>query len=187
MDGTQQFGWSVRNKTRNRNGKFVSILKIFVSYLGLNLSAGAQVLATGGIVLSVLTVYSCDFFAFESTTGVPPIDVDPPFHNSTASTLGLYVYHITENALFAESISNDETCIEYPSSKGSSASQYWNTAQICLVVAIAAGSLGWIINLAEVLYYSCRRWGSMLTAFLFFAAFVLQGCTFLIFLDSDIW
>ena len=141
-------------------------------------------MSTGAVVLSFLSGMSCDFFSFESTEGVPGW-LAPPFDNTIAADMGLFQYRIRESQDPTE-ISAE--CIPFEGIFGDfqDGSKFWRAAQFCVVFAFVAGTLGCLVSFCECAcpYSSCPF---LLPSACFFCAFVLQCCTFFIFLENDYW
>jgi hypothetical protein len=133
-----------------------------------------------------MAAFSCAFFSFASTRGTPWIGLVPPFDSTIAADLGLFRYRITDSTNEAEERSF--VCTRYDEffRDFKDASQLWIVAQFCQVFAVVLGGMGWMFCVIET---TCRHASCpfLLLSVLIFGAFVLQGCTFLIFLETEFW
>jgi len=144
------------------------------------------IVGAGAIVCSVFTAYTCDFFEFRTLDGEPWDQLFAPFDNVSSSHVGFFRY----SSSAPSSSSNGEyafgrNCQTYDDWRSlDSESKLFPLSQYASAAAPGAALLAWMINFIEV---TCHQAKSLylLTAFLLLAATILQGCTFLIFSESD--
>jgi hypothetical protein len=63
----------------------------------------------------------------------------------------------------------------------------WLAAQYCAVFAVVVGGLGCLANLCDCLCSGTFYYTHLVPATFLCVAFVLQSCTFFIFLETDFW
>mmetsp|Transcript_77075 Transcript_77075/g.115934 ORF Transcript_77075/g.115934 Transcript_77075/m.115934 type:complete len:353 (-) Transcript_77075:82-1140(-) len=153
-------------------------------------------LSGGGLALSLLAGFSCEFFSFENSSGGPWIGLVPPFDGTIAADIGLFSYRITDSIIPAE---ETESCTRYDdmffelsrnneggsnnNNNNNGMGNLWITAQICAVAAVTAGGLAFLYILLETVS-PCLSYPWLIPAFLLFVAFGCQCCTFLIFMET---
>jgi hypothetical protein len=136
------------------------------------------------IVSSVFAVYSCQFFTYRTLDGLPWEGFEPPWDELTEASVGLFSF--SELRTSADNILFGDQCVEYDDWSEAGHNHLFYVAQWCSMFAPAAGVLAWIQIVFEMM--CCRlRSGFVLIFFLFLVATALQGCTFLVFLDSQFW
>eukprot|EP00339_Tiarina_fusa_P002277 CAMPEP_0117056762 /NCGR_PEP_ID=MMETSP0472-20121206/39389_1 /TAXON_ID=693140 ORGANISM="Tiarina fusus, Strain LIS" /NCGR_SAMPLE_ID=MMETSP0472 /ASSEMBLY_ACC=CAM_ASM_000603 /LENGTH=295 /DNA_ID=CAMNT_0004773349 /DNA_START=104 /DNA_END=991 /DNA_ORIENTATION=- len=140
-------------------------------------------LVAGGLVLSVLSSLSCEFFAFESTTGVPWSGLKPPFENVVAARVGIFSYRRIETSPPSPP---QQECQWYDEffAGATVAGKKWVGAQFCAVFAVAFGLLGLVFQLCDSTC-SESRYSHFVPYVFLMMAFGLQLCTFLIFLEEE--
>jgi hypothetical protein len=127
-------------------------------------------MATAGVVLSFLTLFSCDFLETTNTSNAQDLTGG---QNLDSFSFGLFFFTDT-----------DGECAVYPSD------WQFNTeslcAQVCAFLAPILSTIALLFYLWEFLFcrFCCARFfqGSLL-----FGAFVTQGLTFLAFDDEQFW
>jgi hypothetical protein len=140
-------------------------------------------LALAGITLSILTVYSCQFFSYKSLNGEPWDELMSPFDALPEASVGLLSY--SEQTKSTPVFTRD-ACIDYENPFQIGQIKMWTVAQYCAIGAPGAAFLALTQLLSEMCY--CRlRCSNVLISLLFLAASILQGCTFMIFMDSEFW
>jgi hypothetical protein len=140
-------------------------------------------LALAGVTLSILVVYSCQFFSYRSLNGEPWEGLMPPFDTLPEASVGLLSY--SEQTESTGTFSR-EACIDYDNPFHMGQTHMWTVAQYCAIGAPGAGFLALAQLLLEMCY--CRLYcSSVWIPLLFLAASVLQGCSFMIFSDGEFW
>lgn len=136
------------------------------------------------IAASVLLLLSCQMFSYENIDGELNDGFGAPFDELSSASVGLYSYSkLTTND---ESTIFGDQCTKYDDWQSVGRSIYFSVAQIAAIAAPALGFLAWIQVFFDVV--CCRLCGGyVLISLLFFVASALQGCTFLVFADSDFW
>jgi hypothetical protein len=138
--------------------------------------------AAGAIVLSVFSIYSCEFFSYRALDGEPWEGLSPPFDDLAKASVGLFRYSETTNSAGIVG----EECIDYEDWKDVGQRSYFIVAQSCSMAAPAIAFLALVQILFECCL--CRLRGSYICIrFFFFVAGLLQGCSFFIFAETQFW
>jgi len=152
---------------------FIIFTRLYVLLLGL-----------GAIGASVLLLFSCQFFSYKTTDGELSEGLETPFDQLSSASVGLFSFSelttTDEDAIFGDQ------CVKYDDWQIAGQNVYFSVAQISAIVAPVLGFLAWIQVFFDM--FCCRLCGSfVLISLLFFTASALQGCTFLVFADSEFW
>ena len=140
-------------------------------------------LALAGITLSILTVYSCQFFSYGSIDGEPWGGLTAPFDTLAEASVGLLSY---SEQIESTSVFTRDSCVDYENLFHMGMNDMWTVAQYCAIAAPVAGFVALAQLLSEMCY--CRLYCSNVwIPLLFLAACVLQGCTFMLFMDGEFW
>jgi hypothetical protein len=140
-------------------------------------------LGGGAVACSVFAARSCEFFSYESLDGEPWEGFEPPFKDVIKASVGLFRYSLQTDGT---SIKFGDECVGYSNWSNVGTSNLFQAAQWCAVFAPWAGGLAWSMNLFE--FCCCEMFGSFfITSSLFFAAAILQGCSFFVFGDTNFW
>jgi hypothetical protein len=134
------------------------------------------------MVSSILALDSCEFFSYRTLDGNVWDGFEEPFNLLRKASVGLFSY--------SESTSHDgfllfgDQCTDYEEWTEAGQHILFHVAQWCSIFAPVAGFLAWFQLVCESLF--CRLRGSyfFIIAFFVFAA-ILQGCTFLVFADTQ--
>ena len=123
-------------------------------------------------------------FSYQSTDGGLRDGLDAPFDQLSSASVGLFSFSelttTDEDAVFGDQ------CVKYDDWQSAGQNVYFSVAQIASICAPVLGFLAWIQVFFDMI--CCRLCGSfVLTSLLFFTASALQGCTFLVFADSEFW
>jgi len=135
------------------------------------------------MVSSVFAIYSCEFFSYRTLDGNVWDGFEKPFNLLRKASVGLFSYsestsHPDGFLLFGEQ------CMDYEDWTEAGQHVLFHVAQWCSIFAPVAGFLAWFQILCES--FLCRLRGSyFLTVTLFVFAALLQGCTFLVFADTQ--
>lgn len=141
-------------------------------------------LALAALGASVLLAFSCQMFSYRTTDEELWAGFGAPFDELSTASVGLFSYsELTTNT---EDVLFGDQCTKYEDWQEAGQSVYFTVAQWCGIAAPVAGFLAWIQVFFDLVY--CRLCGGfVLISLFFFAAAALQGCTFLVFADSDFW
>ena len=142
---------------------------------------------TGAITFSVLSGLSCEFFSFESITGIPWIGLTLPLDSTTGADLGLFGYRITDSVIqdeiTTECLQWDDFFMDLEIPTDDSNETFWITAQFGQVLAVTLGGLAWILLVLDCfILVECPY---LLPTLSLFGAMACQGCTFFIFLENE--
>lgn len=108
-----------------------------------------------------------------------------PFDTLAEASVGLFSYSEQIQSTFKSAVAR-EACIDYENPFNIGQIEMWTAAQYCAIGAPLAAFLALAHLLSEMCY--CRLYCSQVwIPLLFVAASVLQGCTFMIFMDSEFW
>ena len=141
-------------------------------------------LATAAIISSLLLIFSCQFFSYRSVDGEIWEGFDTPFDELSTASVGLFRY--SETTTSNENVFLGDQCLTYPTLEDAGHNVYFFVAQWCSIAAPIVAFLAYLMLLLEMVY--CRLSGSFcLFSFLFFAAGALQGCSFLVFANTNFW
>ena len=132
---------------------------------------------------SILLLFSCQMFSYEISEEFKE-GLAPPFDQLSSASIGLFSYSelttTEEDAIFGDK------CIQYNDWENEGQNVYFSVARIAAIVAPVLGFLAWIQVFFDMI--CCRLCGSfILISLLFFTASAIQGCTFLVFADSEFW
>jgi hypothetical protein len=127
-------------------------------------------MAISGVVLSFLTLFSCDFL---QTTTPPILESIPGYDSFPTFNFGLFYFTDL----------NGE-CALYPD--GSQFDATAQCARVCAFIAPICGLVALILYLWEFFFcrFCCAR---CIQATFLFAALVTQGLTFFAFNSEDLW
>jgi hypothetical protein len=136
------------------------------------------------IVSSVFAVYSCQFFSYRTVDGQLWEGFEPPWDELTEASVGLFSF--SELTTSKGNVLFGDQCVVYDDWSEAGHNRLFYIAQWCSMFAPVAGILAWIQIVLEIT--CCRLRNSFaLISFLFLTATVLQGCTFMVFTDSQFW
>lgn len=152
---------------------FILFARLYILLLGL-----------GAIGASVMLLFSCQFFSYQTTDGESSEGLEAPFDQLSTASVGLFSFsELTkthEDAIFGDQ------CVKYEDWQIAGQNVYFSVAQIAAIAAPVLGFLAWIQVFFDMI--CCRLCGSFVfISLLFFTASALQGCTFLVFADSEFW
>lgn len=127
----------------------------------------------GGIVCSVYTALSCEFFQFEVE---PEHELPGPiFVNITEGYVGLFGFSLI-----------NETCVsEEQGFLPAGFNELFFAAQVCAIVAPLMAIVALLLNLLEI---CCRLRGTFTLMWLcLLLAVGAQGCTFMVYGQQEFW
>lgn len=143
-------------------------------------------LGLAAVFFSIIVVYSCEFFSYRTLDGEPWEGLMAPFDTLSSARVGLFSFSSAVGNDSIEVSFLDGECEEYDNPWEAGQSDYWIIAQWCAVVAPVAGFLAFIQLVWEMIL--CRlRCSFVLITLLFLAASGLQGCSFMVFADTEFW
>jgi hypothetical protein len=141
-------------------------------------------LSAVAIGLSLLTVFSCQFFSYRTIDGTLWDGFESPFDELSTASVGLFKY--SQLTTSNDQVILSDACSNYPDWQNSGQRAVFQVAQWCSIFAPVAAFLAWIQVFFEMIY--CRFCGSfLLISTMFLLAAAMQAGTFLLFADTEFW
>jgi hypothetical protein len=121
-----------------------------------------------------MVALSCEFFKFDASDEAEFI---MPFENITQAYVGILRYTLEKGG----------ECVDYKDNfMETSFGEMFQAAQFCAVAAPSMAFVAWMVNFADMLFCSFMC-SFLLSCLLFLGACIIQGCTFLVYGQTEFW